>query len=685
MSMYSHSRLALAAAISLLVSSPARSGESAIEEIIVSSPLHRGEAETVLPVNVITDAELQRKLRATLGQTLQEEVGVTYASFGPGVGQPVIRGQGAPRVMVLANNMPVADASSTSQDHANGIEPVLADRVEVLRGPSTLLFGSGAIGGVVNVIDSRIPKQVPESPEGAIEHRRASNADARVTAGRFETGTGSLAVHLDGFARENDEVEIPGTADIDGEGDSGAIANTDAEATAGTFGLSWVRDWGFVGGSVSRLENEYGIPGGAHGHHHEEGEEEEGHSEEEEEAEEDVRIDLEQTRYDLRADVSDPVPGVEALRVQAAYTDYQHKELEGGAVGTTFGNNTLDGRVEAVHDIGGLHGAVGLQFSSRDFKAVGEEAFAPSSESDSWGVFLIEDIHAGDITWEVGARFGRDEHNPDGGTSRDFDTLSASVSGMWDIDDSQSLKFSLSRAQRAPAAEELFSDGVHIATASYEIGDPGLDEETSINLDMGWHYHADRFDLRVDAFVNTYKDYIFKRYSGEVFNPDLEMLESVCTADDADECVDVLQWSADDADFRGIEFDLDVPLAAGFSVQAFGDAVRGELDDGGNVPLMPPARLGAGLTWEEGPWHLGLRAYRAFEQDEPAERETRTDAYTSLSAHAEYRVERGPGEWTLFLRGDNLLDEEIRNATSLLREMAPEAGISVEAGVRLEF
>ena len=383
MSVYSHSRLALAAAISLLVSSPARSGESAIEEIIVSSPLHRGEAETVLPVNVITDAELQRKLRATLGQTLQEEVGVTYASFGPGVGQPVIRGQGAPRVMVLANNMPVADASSTSQDHANGIEPVLADRVEVLRGPSTLLFGSGAIGGVVNVIDSRIPKQVPESPEGAIEHRRASNADARVTAGRFETGTGSLAVHLDGFARENDEVEIPGTADIDGEGDSGAIANTDAEATAGTFGLSWVRDWGFVGGSVSRLENEYGIPGGAHGHHHEEGEEEEGHSEEE--AEEDVRIDLEQTRYDLRADVSDPVPGVEALRVQAAYTDYQHKELEGGAVGTTFGNNTLDGRVEAVHDIGGLHGAVGLQFSSRDFKAVGEEAFVPSSESDSWG------------------------------------------------------------------------------------------------------------------------------------------------------------------------------------------------------------------------------------------------------------------------------------------------------------
>jgi iron complex outermembrane receptor protein len=673
-----HARLALATAISLLMSNPAWSGESAIEELIVSSPLHRGEAETVLPVNVLSDAELQRKLRATLGQTLQEEVGVTYASFGPGVGQPVIRGQGAPRVMILANNMPVADASNTSQDHANGIEPVLAERVEVLRGPSTLLFGSGAIGGVVNVIDSRIPRAVPDAPSGAFEHRRSSNADGRVTAGRFETGTGALAVHLDGFARDNDDIEIPGTADIDGEGGSGSIANTDADAGSGTLGMSWVKDWGFVGGSVSGLENEYGIPGGAHGH--DDQAEEPGVEEEES-----VRIDLEQTRYDLRADLMDPFAGVETLRAQFAYTDYQHKELEGGAVGTTFGNNTLDARIEAVHNLGGLHGAVGLQSSSRDFKAVGEEAFVPSSASDSWGIFLIEDIHAGDVTWELGARFGRDEHKPDGGAARDFDTLSASVSGMWDIDASQSLKFSLSRAQRAPATEELFSDGLHIATASYEIGDSGLEEETSMNLDVGYHVHADAFDLRIDAFVNSYQDYIFKNYTSAVFNQDLDVVEAVCSAADADACVDVLQWSADDAVFHGMEFDLDVLLAAGFSVQVFGDVVRGELDDGGNAPLMPPARLGAGLTWEEGPWHLGLRASRAFDQDDPAARETSTDGYTALSAHAEYRVARGPGTWTVFLRGDNLLDEEIRNSASLLRDMAPEAGLNVEAGVRVEF
>jgi iron complex outermembrane recepter protein len=677
-------RLALAAGVALALSAAraqAQERDAVIEEIIVSSPLHRGQAETVLPVNVVAGEELQRKLRSTLGETLQQEMGLTYASFGPGVGQPVIRGQGAPRVMVLANGMPVGDASNTSQDHANGIEPVLAERIEVLRGPATLLFGSGAIGGVVNVIDSRVPRAVPESLTGAIEHRRASNADARVTAGRLETGSGRLAVHVDGFARENDEVEIPGTADIDGEGDAGEIANSNAEASAGTLGMSWVEDWGFVGASVNHMENEYGIPGGAHGHHSEDGDAA-GSGLAEEEF---VRIDMEQTRYDARAEVVDPVSGIETLRTQVAYTDYQHKELEGEAIGTTFGNNTLDARIEAVHDIGGWHGAAGLQVASRDFKAVGEEAFVPGSESDSWGLFLIEDLHLDRLTWEFGLRYGYEEHNPEGGAARDFDTFSASVSGLWDVSESQTLKFSLSRSQRAPATEELFSDGVHVATASYEVGDTDLREETSLNLDVGYHYHSESVDLRLDAFLNQYRDYIFKDYTGLSFNPDLEEIEAVCSADDPDECLGVLQWSADDARFLGAEFDLDVALVAGFSVQLFGDIVQGELDRGGNVPRMAPARLGTGLVWTDGPWDLGMRVTKAFEQDEPGINETSTDGYTAVSAHAEYRMDSGPGTWTVFLRGENLLDEDIRNATSVLRDRAPEAGLNIEAGVRLEY
>jgi iron complex outermembrane receptor protein len=675
------SLLALAVACAC---SAARAAEPHIEEILVTAPVHRSEAETALPVNVIATDELRRKLGANLGQTLKQEVGVTYSSFGPGVGQPVIRGQGAPRVLVLANSMPVTDASNTSKDHANATEPVLAERIEVLRGPATLLFGSGAIGGVVNVIDSRVPSRVPDGAEGAMEYRRADNADAEVLAGRLEAGTGNLAVHLDGFTRDNDLVEIPGTADIDGEGERGEIANSDAEASSGTAGASWVGSRGFVGLSFNRLDNDYGVPEGAHGHHHEE----EGEAEDpaaEAGGDEEVRIDLDMSRYDLRAEVDDPLPGVERLRAYGVYTDYEHKELEGGAVGTVFTSKANDLRVEALHEMGPFHGAAGLQYGDRDFDATGDEAFVPSSTSRSWGVFVVEDLHADAVTWEFGVRYNRDEHDPQGGEALDFDTFSASVSAIRDIGDDHTVSFSLSRAQRAPATEELFSDGVHVATRSYELGNPALDEETSLNLDLGYHFHGDGFDLRLDAFVNRYSDYIYQQFTGSVFNPDIGMTEPVCTAEDEDECLPVLQWAADDADFHGVEAELDIELGAGFGLRLFGDYVRGRLDDAGDVPRMAPARVGSELHWEGGPWDLGVRLSEAFDQDDPGEDEEPTEGYTVLAAHAEYVVDGDSGEWVLFLRGDNLLDEEIRNATSLLRDLAPEAGRTVEAGIRLSF
>lgn len=666
-------------AVTLLASVVATHAAAArLEEIIVTAPMHKGEAETVHPTSLIAGADLRRRIAATLGETLKQEPGVAFSSFGPGVGQPVIRGQGAPRVLVLQNGMPVGDAANTSADHANAAEPVLADRIEVLRGPATLLYGSGAIGGVVNVIDNRVPSTVPAAPGGAVEYRHGSNAESDVLAGRLDAGAGNLALHLDGFGRENGEVGIPGNAQRDGGGSEGSIENSEAQASGATAGGSWVFGRGFLGLAASRLDNEYGVPPGAHGHA-----EHDGHDEE---AAEDVRIDLQQTRYELRGELADPLRGVQLLRSYLTYSDYRHEELEGGVTGTEYGNEAWDGRMEAVHELSdALHGAIGVQLHSREFTAEGEEAFVPDADGESWGVFLVEDLHVGDVVYEFGLRAGRDRHDPARGDARDFGTVNASVSVLWSPDDVRTLKFALSGAERAPAMEELYSDGVHVATRSYEIGDETLDEERSLNVDLGYHLHDGAVDFSIDAFYNRYEDYIFQRSTGEFFNPELALLEPVCSADHEDECLEVLQWAAAKADFYGLESALRLELPRGFSLELFGDHVRGEFDAGGDVPRVPPGRLGAELAWHRGGWDLAARVTEVLEQDHTGEGERSVTGYTLLAARAEYAFAAGGGDWTLFLRGENLLDEEIRNASSLLRDVAPEAGLNVEAGVRLAF
>lgn len=657
-----------------------------LEEIIVTVPLHREEAETVHPTNLLTGDELRRRVSTTLGATLQQEVGVTYASFGPGVGQPIIRGQGAPRVLVLQDSMPSEDAANTSNDHANAVEAVLAERIEVLRGPATLLYGSGAIGGIVNVIDGRVPSSVPDQTRARAEYRYGDNADTNTFAGRVDSGVGNVALHLSGFTRENDEIEIDGyaDADADGEGEKGLIKNSDSEAQQLTGGLSWVADRGFIGLSVSTLDTQYGIPPGAHGHHHSEDESED--QSEEHDEDEFVRIDLEQTRYDLRSEIETPLSWIETLRAYVSYADYEHTELEGDEIGTVFQVESWNTRLEAVHQLGdALHGAFGLQWHDRDFEAIGEEAFVPPIQSQSWGLFLVEEWNSGDLTIELGGRWNHDEYEPTSRPSRDFDTFSLSMSGMWASPQSGALKAALSLSERAPSNEELYSDGVHVATGSYELGDDGLSEESSTNIEIGYHFHTDALNFQLEGFYNRVRDYIYGAQTGEVFNPDLEMTESQCSADDKDECLPVVQWSQQDADFYGLETELKIQLPANAHLSLFGDYVRGELDNSGNVPRLPPLRFGAELGWATRAWDLALRVTEFTDQDRPGENEEETDGYTLVSAHADYRFSDGPNSWTVFIRGDNLLDEEVRNATSVLRDLAPEAGRKIEIGVRVEI
>ncbi len=672
------------------------------EYMLVSVPLHRSEAQTALPVTVFDGDELRQRAASTIGALLDGSPGLSSASFGPGVGQPVIRGQAGPRVRTLQNGIATADASAVSADHAVTVEPLLAESVEVLRGPSTLLYGGGAIGGVVNVIDNRIARVLPEkSISGAIEQRHDSASDGDTSVLALEGGAGAIAWHLDGTYRDWNDIDIPGLAfnrntvdDID-ESSDGYIANSDGNNHQWGGGLSWIFDDGYVGFSVSDLRSNYGIPSGGHVHagggdHDDEHDHDDGDAEaEEEHGHESIRIDMRQRRYDLAGEWRELSSAVDALRWRVAYTDYEHSELEDGVKATTYTNETTEGRFELVHrELAGWHGVVGLQLRDTDFAALGEESFIPESNTRAIGLFAVEDYHLGDWVYELGLRVDRDVVEADGQRTRHFDNYSGSASALWNLAPAWSLGAALSHAQRAPTVDELYANVetverhddhfhyhdpvVHAATRSIEIGNAALDSESSNNLDLTLHYRGDRISGFVTAFYNDFSDFIYLANTGF----------------EVDE-VAVTEYRQQDASFHGAEFELELPLVSGglgaLTLDVYGDWVRGELDRGGDVPRLPPWRVGTRLQFERGGFSTYVGLLHAADQDRPGELETATDGYDRVDAGISYALAVGEVDTTLFLRGTNLTDEEIRNSASFLRDFAPEPGRSIEAGVRLRF
>lgn len=693
--------------------------ERPMEHVLVSVPIHKKQAETALPVTVFTAEELLRRGATTLGETLGDKPGIANASFGPGVGRPVIRGQQGARAITLQNGTASADVSSLSPDHSITVEALLADSIEVLRGPATLLYGGGAIGGVVNVIDNRIPRSAIDGVQGAVEYRYddAPGMDSGVF--KLEGGNGSAAFHLSGTTRETGDLDIPGLAideaalerqeellgghaeehdeehgDEESENTDGFIANTDSDTDVITAGVSYhLGDEGFAGFSVSHLESNYGIPPGAHGHHHEEEEhadeeheeehEQEAHEEEEEEL---IRLDVEQTRYDAMLHLHEPMPGIEVMRGFLTYTDYTHTELEGAETGTVFERETWESRLELVHKplLGGAHGVVGMQWRGDDFVAEGEEAYIPETNSNELGLFLIEDFHYEDVTFEVGLRGDWVERDPTTASagSEDFLSLSGSAAALWQIAGGWSAGVSFSRAARAPATEELFSNVealdpeslvTHAATGLIEVGDADLDEEVSLNGDVTLNWTGARSWAELAVFYNQFEDYIFLLNSG----------------DEVDE-TPVYSYTQEDATFYGVEFDSELHLfdvaGSAISLELSADLVRGELDDAGDVPRLPPARVGAELNWRADSFGAWVSVLHATDQDDPGAFETATDGYTRWDLGADYRWQLGAQrELLAFVKWKNISDEEIRLSTSFLRNVAPEAGSSVEAGLRFSF
>lgn len=650
-----------------------------LETVVVNEPTAQKFAQVARPATVLTREELTGKVANTIGATLQQEQGINNQSFGPGVGSPVIRGQGGPRVRVMQNGIGNNDVSTLSPDHANSVEPVLAEQIEVLRGPSTLLYGSGIIGGVVNVIDNRIPETLPGKLLGIeAEQRYDSVSSETASFMKIEGGRSALAYHFDGFYRSRGNTHIGGAA-VDEAGarktdtalenvyplqnSQGVINNTQAHAIGGTAGLSYVGEAGFLGASINRLENTYGIPPDGTGGPP-------------------VRIDLKQTKYDLKGEWRTPFSFAEALRLKFGYTDYQHVELEGGVPGTTWLNRAYESRLEMPHKaVGPLQGTIGFQSVNSNFQATGEEAVVPKSLIDTYGLFAVESLNFGPIRYELGARIDHQSIAPEALSGRHFLPVSGSVSGSWKINGHHRLNLAFTQSQRAPTVQELYIDGPHYATRSFEIGDPQLKKEIAYNLDLGYHLDTDWIKAELNLFHNWVNDYIFQYRTGLNYQNATPV---------AGVGLPVMESRQSDAIFKGFEGKLVFPLLENHyglvDLTLFGDYTRGVFVQGGDVPRMPPLRYGFQLDYAKDRWSTDLRLTRGEAQNNPGANESSTSGYWLLNLGAQYQIKvLSTTELTLFAKANNLLNENIRNSVSYLRNYAPEPGRGALLGLRISY
>ncbi len=664
-------RLASASLSMMAIAVPVHAIDETIEEIVVrAAPLARGADELTQPTVVLTDEELLRKAQQSIGETLAGELGVSSSYFGPVAGRPVIRGQSGPRVSVLEHGVSALDVSDISPDHSVSVEPLLANSIEIIRGPSTLLYGSSATGGVVNIIDGRIPETLPDAIGGALELRGDTAAEERTGVARLDGGVGAIAWHLNGFNRETNDIEIPGYATADAadrpdEERKGRLLNSFGESQGYAAGASIIGDSGYLGIAYGTYQNNYGLPGPE--------EEEAGEQEEGPLQADGPFIELDQSRFDLRGEYGfDGV--IETVRLRAGRSDYQHVEVEPtGEVATTFENDAWESRLEAVHaPLGGWRGAIGLQLTDRDFSAVGAEAFLPQTQSQATGLFVIEELPFDGGRFELGGRFEAAEHDPDGGlTNYDENAISLAAGIVWDFATGYDLAVNFARSERHPAAEELYSNGAHLATGLFEVGllaEAGgrVDQEVSNNIDVAVHHHSDRLSWQLSAFYNRIDSYIFLATTGAI-----------------EDSLPVAVYVQEDADIYGFEAEVEVPITERWHVRLFADHVRGETDDG-DLPRMPPLRLGGGFGFVTGRWSANVDAIWHAEQDDVSS--YATDAFTLLSADVVFDFfETGSSTWQLFARGTNLLDDEARRSTSFRAAYVPLPGISVTAGVRVLF
>ena len=642
---------------------------------VTGNPLGASSDELIVPVSVLNGRELSLRRESTLGETLNGTPGVTATQFGPNASRPVIRGLDAERVKIMQNGIGILDASSLSFDHAVGIDPLIIEQIDVVRGPAALLYGGSAVGGVVNAIDNRIPTEKLYGIIGRAETRLGGAENTRNGAVVLDVGNGQFAIHGDAYQRKSSDLDIPGFAvssrknKLDGtpRENRGKLVNSASEGDGGALGASLTFDNGYVGLSYATLNNTYGVV-----------------------AEEAVTIDMNSKRWDVASEFKDLDSIINRVKFRMAYTDYEHRELEGAEVGTTFTNRGLEGSVEAGHRTinglsAGLNGVIGYQFNNSDFAALGEEAFVPSVNTQNKAVYLYEELALGNAEQKhkisFGGRLGhasvdsKDSAIFGAGQNNSFNPNSFALGGLYSINQNWSLTSNLSHNERAPSYFELYANGAHVATGQFEVGNTQFSKEKSNGIDAQIRWKDAKNSFNIGTYYTRFHNFIGLFDTGNI---------------DAASGLPIAQFVAVPAVFKGLEAEGKFNISANWNLNLRGDYVKAKNKrNNQDLPRIAPLRLGAGLQYGLGNFTAKLDVLRAFKQSNTAENELETDSYTNVSAIVAYKLGQlfnsTKFKVELFAKANNLLNDEIREHASFLKDIAPAGERSLLFGARADF
>lgn len=660
-------RTLLAAAVCAAFTPFGAQAQSTTTVTVSANPLGKEESLQILsPTKILSGSELRSKIGSSLGETLGSELGVSASGFGAGASRPIIRGLEGPRVKILQNGMSVADVSGLSNDHAVASETASSQQIEILRGPAALLYGSGAIGGLVNVVDGRIPTSLSKQLNGEFEVKYVGVNSEKSGSFFLDGSINDIALHLDGNSRDTKDYKIPGFANANGEGDmKGRLSNSFTREHSMGFGATLIKPWGHIGASIQNMQDVYGIP-----------------------TEEMSYIDLDQTRFDIDAAVFKPFFVFDTLKFKLGSTDYQHTEkLQDGTPATDFKNRTLETRTSLSHtNWNGWEGSLGLQTEHANFSALSAETgradTVPTTRSTSNAIFLVEQKNFGAITLSGGGRIEKVKRQPQASFNlpqREFNLHSFSLGGLIPVANGYAIVSSLSSAQRAPTTEELYSNGPHESTLTFDIGDNRLKTEKSRNFEFSVQKTSGLVQWKINAFVNKVDNYVFGEIDGlrvdeeGEHDPEGEFTQRF--------------WKQAKATIRGGEAEISYnQFGEGFSIRGFADTSRGTLEARGSLPLQPANRVGADIAYRSGAWRNTISVLHAQKQDRLAASETFvTPSFTKVDLNVTYTHPYMNTQVTWFAQIKNLLNQDIRLATSVLRETVPQPMRGLIAGVRVNF